>query len=171
MKNNTSVRPMKSSDISDVLYVQRQTFTPDLCEDRKVFENRFELFGKYFKTAVLDEKIVGYLICFPWKLGETPINNQKFPKELPLFDCFYLHDITLLKEVRGLGLAREMIDAAKSNGVELGFQALCLVSVEQSGDYWDKLGFTALTQLSSGKEAMIQKIYGKKARLMMIDLY
>lgn len=165
-----SIRPMKVSDLSLVLSIQRQTFSVDLCEDLDVFENRFDRFGEYFRVAVLNEKMVGYLLCFPWKLGETPINNQKFPENLPEFDCFYLHDIAVLQEARGQKIAQQMISSGKKLGLELGFRYLSLVSVEQSGDYWDKLGFNILQDLSPLKIDQIQKIYGEKARLMKIDL-
>lgn len=170
MSQSIKFRPMKKEDLPQVMDVQKKTFGADLCEDYEVFLNRFDVFGQYFKVVMADDEVVGYMVCFPWKLGESPVNNQKFPDVLPKFDCFYLHDIALLKSQQGRGLAQKLISYAFQSALELGHQSLSLVSVKQSGDYWDKRGFTPLDNISPKKLEFIQLIYGAGARLMVTSI-
>lgn len=167
MSETCHIRSMVYSDLNSAIQVQRQTFSADLCEDLEVFENRFQIFGQYFQVALIDQQVVGYMLCFPWKLGESPVNNEKFPAKLPLPNCFYVHDITLLEQARGFGIAQKMLEMAKDDGRKLGHRYLSLVSVEQSGDYWDKRGFMPYKDLTPEKVAMLRKIYGAHARLMV----
>lgn len=163
------LRSMQREDLSQVLAVQKQTFGTELCETLDVFTNRFEIFGEFFKVVVLNNLVQGYMICFPWRLGESPMNNEKFPESLPSFNCFYLHDIALLKQARGSGLAQELINHALLCSKKLGFNTLSLVSVEQAGDYWVKRGFSPFENLPPEKDEFIRSVYGQGARLMVMN--
>lgn len=161
------ILPMTLQDLEHVSEVQKKTFTRDLCETNEVFENRFETFGQYFHVAKSGQTLIGYMVAFPWKSGETPVNNQNFPETLPTPDCFYIHDITLLPEARGTGLARAMIEKACETGRSLGFVTISLVAVSQSGNYWDKNGFQENLEISLDKKNKIIANYGEGSRLML----
>lgn len=161
------IRKMERRDLEGVLSVQKATFTQDLLESLLVFENRLARFGEFFLVVEIDAQIVGYAMSFPWKLGTTPVNNECFPEVLQTPDCFFLHDITLLESCRGKGIAREMISKISSYSRELGFHSISLVSVAQSGDYWDQLGFKEI-EIPIDKKNSILKSYGAGARLMTI---
>ena len=79
MKN---IRSINQNDLHDLIEVQKKTFTSDLCESMDVFQNRFDRFGQFFKVAVSNNQIVGYIICFPYKLGEfqktTHLSSKNF---------------------------------------------------------------------------------------------
>lgn len=158
---------MHAGHLEKVLQVQAQTFTKDLRESAEVFANRLTRFGTHFKVACLQEAIVGYMLCFPWKLGETPVNNRAFPDMLPEADCLYIHDIALLPEARGSGLARAMVDDAFAQAQAHGFPVVSLVAVAQSGLYWDKVGFVPCAAITADKQAQIIHSYGEGARLMV----
>jgi GNAT superfamily N-acetyltransferase len=161
-----SLRPMLPTDLSAVIEVQKKTFSTDLLEDLNVFQNRLSRFGQYFLVACDKQYVVGYVVAFPWALGDSPVNNQCFPEKLPTPTCFYLHDIALLPSHQGQGIARLMLENIDENARELGFQSLSLVSVAQSGKYWDRIGFSELP-VSPEKRQMILKVYGDGARLMV----
>lgn len=160
------ILPMTEADIDAAVSVQKEAFTPDLCEDPHVFRNRIERFGHYYRMAYLDGRAVGYVICFPWKLGDSPVNNQVFPEELPEADCFFLHDIALLPEARGTGLAQALINEVYNVADGLGFDAVSLVAVKQSGSFWDKMGFVPYAAITPEKHQRVREIYGAGARLM-----
>jgi GNAT superfamily N-acetyltransferase len=164
------ILPMTLEDIEDVSKVQKETFTQDLCELHSVLLNRFETFGQYFHVAKNGEELIGYMIAFPWKSGETPVNNQNFPKMIPTPDCFFIHDITLLPAARGTGLARSMIEKACETGRLLGFKTISLVAVAQSGNYWDKNNFLEYMDISIEKKNALIANYGKGSRLMQKTL-
>ena len=157
---------MTSAHLGAVVRVQAEAFSEDLRETPAVFADRLARFGQHFRVGVVDGQVAAYLICFPWKMGETPVNNQKFPASLPEPDCFYIHDIAIVPEARGIGLARALLEDAYRQADALGFDAVSLVAVGQSGSYWDKVGFVPYKSIGAEKVARILEIYGTGARLM-----
>ncbi|MBY9067890.1 GNAT family N-acetyltransferase [Hyphomonas sp. WL0036] len=168
MQTDTTFRivPMTGAHLASVVKVQAEAFTPDLLETPAVFADRLARFGEHFRVALMADRTVGYLVCFPWKLGDTPVNNENFPETLPDPDCFYIHDMALLPEARGSGLARAMLEDAYAQADRMGFDAVSLVAVGQSGSYWDKMGYVPYTAVSPAKLQRILDIYGPGARLM-----
>lgn len=158
--------PMTAAHISEVVKIQAEAFTPDLRETPEVFANRIARFGEYFRVAYQNGRMVGYVVAFPWKFGDAPVNNQKFPEDLPEPDCFFIHDIALLPDARGGGVARALLEDAYQTAHKLGFDAASLVAVGQSGTYWDRVGFVPNARVSDAKQAYILDIYGPGARLM-----
>ncbi len=98
-------------------------------------------------------------------MGVIPENNKSFPFDLESPDSFYLHDICLLEEARGLGIANMMLNQIYEGAGKKGYQTISLVSVEQSGDYWDRNGFIDV-EVSRGLQEKLSGNYGEKARLM-----
>ena len=158
--------PMTAAHINEVVQIQAEAFTPDLRETPEVFANRIARFGEFFRVAYLNGRMVGYVVAFPWKFGDAPVNNQEFPEELPEPDCFFIHDIALLPDARGSGVARALLEDAYQTALKLGFDAASLVAVSQSGNYWDRVGFVPNAHVTETKRAYILDIYGPGARLM-----
>lgn len=165
-----AIRSLKKIDLPHLISVQQKTFTSDLCESLAVFQNRFDHFGQYFKVVLINDQIVGYIICFPYKLGEIPKNNAFFAPNLPTPDCFYIHDVTLIPEARGQGLAQLLIESAFTQAKELGLTKISLVSVGQSGNYWDKLGFVEYPNQTAKISQILLSSYDEKSRLMVKEL-
>ena len=158
--------PMTAAHIDEVVQIQAEAFTPDLRETPEVFANRIARFGEFFRVAYQDGRMVGDVVAFPWKFGDAPVNNQKFPEDLPEPDCFFIHDIALLPDARGGGIARALLEDAYQTAHALGFDAASLVAVGQSGTYWDRVGFVPFARVTEAKRAYILDIYGPGARLM-----
>ncbi|MFN3607447.1 MAG: GNAT family N-acetyltransferase [Hyphomonas sp.] len=156
--------------IDEVVRVQAQAFPEDLRESPEVFADRLARFGAHYRVAFMGNRMVGYMISFPWKLGDAPVNNQKFPVELPEPDCFYIHDIAVLPDARGTGISRALLDDAYTQAHALGFDAVSLVAVGQSGSFWDKAGFVPYALVGPGKLGRIVEIYGPGARLMALPI-
>lgn len=161
------ISPLTAADVTDAVRIQMEAFTPDLREDASVFHNRIARYGQHYKMARLNGEPVGYVICFPWELGDSPVNNENFPEQLPAPSCFFIHDIAVLKRARGAGVARAMLEAAYEESRSLGFNTASLVAVGQSGNYWDKAGYTPYPQITETKRARVLEIYGPGSRLMV----
>ncbi len=162
--------PMTPAHIAEAVRVQAQAFPEDLRESPEVFANRMERFGAYFRVVFMGDRMVGYMISFPWKLGDTPVNNETFPADLPEPDCFYIHDIAILPEARGAGISKAMLDDAYQTALRLGFDAVSLVAVGQSGNFWDNAGFVPYMQVGPQKLGRVLEIYGPGARLMALPI-
>ena len=156
-----NIRQMQQSDLQQVLEVQRQTFTEDLRESYDVFINRLERFGDHFLVLEDGKKIVGYAIAFPWLFGDSPVNNENFPLVLPAPTCFYLHDIAVLEAYQGKGLGQALLERVEQKARSLGFDQLSLMSVSQSGQYWDEAGYKTV-KVSKEKQEKIIKSFLEK---------
>lgn len=158
---------MQAEDLSGVLDIQRLSFGEDLIESDEVIHQRFARFGGDFLVIKDGANIAGYALCFPWKLGDVPAHNKPFADILPEADSFFLQDISLHHDYRGRGLAGDLLQNIYSRAKEKGFIYLALVAVAQSGDYWDRQGFTEFAELPPEKQDYIKQQYGKGARLML----
>lgn len=162
--------PMTPAHIEEAVRVQAQAFPEDLRESPEVFEDRMARYGQYFRVAFMGDRMVGYMISFPWKLGDAPVNNEKFPAELPEADCFYIHDIAILPDARGAGISRALLQDAYETAHALGYDAVSLVAVGQSGSFWDKAGYVPYTLVGPRKLGKIVDVYGPGARLMALPI-
>lgn len=157
---------MEIYDLPMAIEVQRQTFSEDLRESLDVFHNRFNKFGDHFFVMTENDQIIGYVLAFPWVLGDSPVNNEFFPEILELPTCYYVHDIAILPKSQGKGLAKMLFERVSDQALKLGFSNISLISVLQSADYWDRFGFKEL-DVSEEKQVAILQSYGKGARLMI----
>lgn len=161
---------MQTADIPAVMAIQQASFTPDLVESAAVIADRFARFGGHFLMARKAGEPAGYALCFPWRLGDIPSHNKPFPAVLPRPDGFFLQDISLAPSARGQGLAQLMLARMLAHASSLGADSFSLVAVAQSGDYWDRQGFSSVPDRSPAQLDYVSAQYGEGARLMYRDL-
>lgn len=108
----------------------------------EVLEEKFYLFpGGCFKL-VKDDRIVGYVISHPWILDIVPQLNSFLGKLPARPNCYFIHDIVLLPEVRGTKAIFDLIDLLKGITESMKLSHLVGVSVCRSSILWKRLGFT-----------------------------
>ncbi|AWM86459.1 GNAT family N-acetyltransferase [Microvirga sp. 17 mud 1-3] len=159
-------RPMTAGDlaavktIADFIHVNHP-------EEMPVFAERLALYPEGCHVAEAGARLVGYALSHPWRYGEPP------PLDTPLgaipegATTFYLHDVALLPEGRGKGLAGTIVDHLADHAAAAGFDNLSLVAVNGSQGFWEKCGFrTAMTAALRAKLAT----YGSDALLMRRDV-
>ena len=54
---------------------------------------------------------------------------------------YYIHDVAVLPEGRGRGLARECVERLLGVAEGRGYETCCLVSVYGTGRFWGRWGF------------------------------
>lgn len=146
--------------IADLIHVNHP-------EDMPVFAERLALYPAGCHVAEAEARLIGYALSHPWRYGEPP------PLDTPLgaipadATTFYLHDVALLTEGRGKGLAGAIVDHLARHAATAGFNNLSLVAVNGSQGFWEKCGFrTAMTDALRTKLAT----YGSDALLMRRDI-
>jgi ribosomal protein S18 acetylase RimI-like enzyme len=152
-------RPMLDSDLDGVVAVAAVAF-PDHPEGRACFAERLALTSDSCWVLAAGAAIAGYLIAYPWPLGEIPPLDTLLGQLPEQRTAWYLHDLALLPDARGTGQA--------AAGLALLFAhteaPIALVSVNDSAAFWAGHGFVA--QQSPTLQAKL-KSYGPHARYMV----
>ena len=83
-------------------------------------------------------------------------------------DCLYLHDVAVLPDFRGGGVARAYVATIEGHARSSGIATLALVSVYATRPLWEHLGFRAV----AADPPLSAKLasYGANATYMLRDL-
>lgn len=149
---------MAAADLDGVVAVAATAF-PDHPEGRACFAERLALAPDTCLVLAEGARILGYLIAYPWPLGAVPPLDTLLGALPERRDSWYLHDLALLPETRGQGLARAGLGRLFA---QVGTAPIGLVSVNGSADFWTGHGFVA-------QEGLAAKLasYGAGARYMV----
>jgi GNAT superfamily N-acetyltransferase len=134
---------MTSSDLVEVNDIAGRVHV-DHPEDAAVFAERLELYPAGCFSLRHTDKLVGYVISHPWHRQSPPPLNTLLLQMPVAASTYYIHDIALLPEARGSGMASvivpALVDAAKSQSLP----SLSLVAVNQSVVFWERHKFRVL---------------------------
>ncbi|MBI0583511.1 MAG: GNAT family N-acetyltransferase [Methanomassiliicoccus sp.] len=135
------VRPLRPSDLPEVLRVQRSAYAEEYLEPVEAFARKLDLFPPGALGAVEDGSLVAYLFCHPWTLGEAaPLHAADLA--LPTSpDCLYIHDLAVRADRRGRGLSADLVDAALGIARRMDLNACALVAVQLTEPFWARHGF------------------------------
>jgi GNAT superfamily N-acetyltransferase len=157
----TGWRAMRIGDVAAVSAISdavhgRYTERPE------VYAERLRLYPAGCHLLERDGKPVGYLVSHPWR-GDRPPPLDAMMGALPVdADHYYLHDLALLPEARGLGAAGAAIELVVAQARAEGFAAIGLTAVNGAEAFWRRQGFTAMEAKSGG--------YGTASVAMMRSL-
>lgn len=150
---------MTAADLDGVVRVAAIAF-PDHFESRACFAERLALCPELCFALEAGGAVAGYLIAYPWLMGQIPPLNSLLGRLPDDRRAIYLHDLALAPEARGGGHSREAVErlvaAARA-------RTLTLVAVNESQAFWRSLGFSI-----DDDPALTSKLasYGPDARYM-----
>ena len=129
-------RHMSINDIESVCNIAMNIWT-EYKETPKIYENKFHTFpeGCYVYD---DNGIKGYIISHPWNISYPPKINTLLPKVE--VNCLFIHDIVILPEYRGRGIAHEIINKILDNNLIVSLVA-CDDEKVKTKDFWIRYGF------------------------------
>ena len=133
-------RQLSPSNIPDLVIIASKIH-PDLPESDAVFLERVQLFPKGCLGLfnVLDV-LCGYIISHPIRYYQLPDLNCLLGEIAPNADQYYIHDLAILPEMRGSGLASGGVETI-SKTVASQYATMCLVSVYGTTIFWGRYGF------------------------------
>lgn len=113
---------------------------PDLFERTEVLAEKQRLYPDGAWLCEIDGTVGGYLLSHPWRASGIPPLDM-FLGALPTqTDTYYIHDLALLPECRGIGAAGFIVRAALQRAAE-DFSNAALVAVNDSQAFWQLRGF------------------------------
>lgn len=154
-----NIRPITEDDLDTVMDIQSSAYHPFFQEDRFVFEDRLRNFPDGCWIAEVDGYSAGYLFSHPCQLNAPPNLNSAIESLPKKPDCYFIHDVAINPEFRGMGIGRNLADKAKQLAIENSFKDMALISVQNSEKFWNKMGFKRVEDLS---KEMAEKVESYK---------
>lgn len=109
----------------------------------------------------------GYLLSHPWPAKSFPPLDE-LVGSLPVeSDSYYIHDLALRQQARGVGAAIEVLDQLRRSVQEAQFASMHLVAVNSSQPFWRRHGFSPMDLPHLAKAL---SLYEVEARLMVRTL-
>lgn len=154
---------MRRADVDGVFAASRIAF-PDHFEARERFAEKFALFPQGCFVLENGAVVGGYLIAYPWPAGQIPPLDAQLGSVPASLETLFLHDLVILPECRGQGLARPIVTRLIEERAAEGARQIALVSVNGTVAFWAGLGFAPVT----GDAALAAKLasYGAGAAYM-----
>jgi GNAT superfamily N-acetyltransferase len=160
-------RPAHASDLPAIGTIAARIH-PDLPESPEVFAEKMRLCPDGCLVLAAENAIAGYGLAHPWMQHLIPPLDG-FLKTLPDdADCLYVHDVAVLPDFRGGGVARAYVATIEGVARSSGIATLALVSVYATRSLWEHLGFRAITADAELRSKLVS--YGDSATYMLRDL-
>ena len=130
-----NIRHPKEKEYDDIESLANDGYSNDFFESKNSFVSKIKGFPEGCYVAELDG-IIGYIISFPYYLGESfPINTKYAIIENP--NCWYIHDLCVMKSFRKKGIASLLAKKVLKNS----WNIIALTAVQDSEKFWNTLGF------------------------------
>lgn len=133
--------------LQSIIQIQIESYPTESQEQISSLQFHWNSFPDFSLVCLHNHKPSGYLVAHPWPLRvPPPINKERYT--LPENSTsLFIHDLALLPQVRGSGLAKKMVEKILSKGVEKGFLSFSLLSVQGTKKFWEKFGFETINEL------------------------
>lgn len=141
------IRSIQSGDWTELDRIQRAAFMADAVEDIATIQALWELAPETCLVAESD-RLLGYFIAHPWLSDDLPPLNVFLPGVPPGAKTLFIHDLALLPEARGRGIAQALATEGFSRARAEGLQNASLLSIQGSHPFWEKQGFRARPDLA-----------------------
>lgn len=114
--DNFIIRTAKEKDIDDILKIEWEAFTSDICEERAVFIERIKTFEDGFLVIEYENRVIGYISSEIWNYTSN-INRESFELGHSIGsahtidgDEVYISSFGILSEFKGIGLGKYLFD-------------------------------------------------------------
>ena len=159
---------MARQDLADVDRIQRDAYAEDFVEAVTVFADKLQRYPEGCWMGVVDGISVGYMFSHPARLTSPPGLNKMLEDGdgKANHDCYFIHDVAVLRSHRGMGVARGLVAEAFRIAATSGHAVVALVSVQGSGGYWRQRGFKPFQESQEAVD-YVKQSYGDAACYMV----
>jgi len=107
-------------------------------ETPTIYENKFLISPRGCYVYVVNDSIKGYVISHPWNIrSPPPLNTPLTEVEV---NCWFIHDMVVLPECSGRGVAYEIIKRILADNPVVSLVA-CDDETIQTKNFWMRYGF------------------------------
>jgi len=159
-------RTMRTADIA-AAHALSEIVHPGYPEERVVFAERQRLYSAGCFVLADDDGLHGYTLSHPYVKDSAPALNILLGALPERCDTYYVHDIAILPDARDRGAGDAVVAMLKAHARDAGFDAICLIAVNNSAPFWARHGFVA--REVAGMRGKLES-YGERAAYMAHDL-
>lgn len=135
-----NIRTIRAIDWPAIMEIQRECYHQLDPEPLEVMSNKAELAPACCWVAERQGKVLGYLLCHPWRAHQPPPLSVPM-RRLAGRDEFYLHDLAVAGDARGIGVGQRLLATALEFASDEGYAHAGLVAVQDAPAFWRKQGF------------------------------
>lgn len=165
------VRPLDAHDVDSLLHVQTLCYGDDFQESRDVFAQRLAC-AHHCSIGVThpgERALKAYVAAYWSNPGKiTPLDGLFTPPDAGE-QVLYLHDMSVLPELAGQGVARHLVQQLMQQARQRGLHQAALVSVQGSQSYWERQGFSVYP-VRDARQSQHLETYGDGALYMTAAL-
>ncbi len=133
-------RPLTLQDLPGLLAVQRACYGAGYIESASVYARRLASPAQCSWVIEQAGHICAYLAAYGSAQGKvTPLHGDFEAADAP--DTLYLHDMAVLPELAGQGLAQTLLTALWHGAVARALSRSALVAVQGSQGFWERHGY------------------------------
>lgn len=151
-----SIRQIREGDWGVIDQIQRAAFAKDAVEDIATIRRLGELAPELCLLAEAEEA-VGYLIAHPWVADDLPPLNTMIEGLPEGAETLFIHDLALLPEQRGKGVAPALVTAIFEKGRALGLRDASLIAIQNSQGFWARMGFRERPDLADKVRPVLER--------------
>ena len=152
------LRTMRESDLHAVYAVQTLAYT-DMVESLDVLRSRLMSAPDTAWVAENKDGIGAYLVAYPSHRGKISSLGGEFDIA-PAANALYIHDLAVAPRMAGQGVAAALVQQAFAYAISRQLTYICLVSVQDSLVFWNKLGFEEDHELSPEQASVLLSYSG-----------
>ena len=165
---HAGARALVSADLPGLLAVQQACYGVGFVESADVFARRLSSPANCSQVMEHGGQVCAYLAAYRSLLGKvTPLHGDFEPVDEP--DTLYLHDMAVLPQHTGQGLAGALLQPMWQRAAAHGLRYTALVSVQGTATYWQRHGYAAHTLIDTVQRARLAT-YGEGAVYMVRGL-
>ena len=165
------MRALALHHLPGLLAVQRACYGDALVESAKVFARRLASPANCSLVVEVDGQVGAYLAAYHSVQGKvTPLQGDFESAAAPgTADTLYLHDLAVLPQLAGRGLAQALLAPLHGQALARGLWRAALVSVQGSQPFWASQGYAVQTLGQALQRAQLAS-YGPGAVYMVRQL-
>lgn len=147
-------RSMRPADIP-VVAAMSDAVHGAYTEHASIYAERLQLYPAGCWMLERAGVALGYLISHPWQGDQPPALNVPI-RAIPVdADRYYIHDLALLPEARGIGAAAYAVQLVFDQASRAGFAVITLTAVNGADAFWRKQGFVPVNKEAGYGEGSI----------------
>ena len=153
------IREIRTGDWPLIAQIQDACYPAEAREQVETLQCHWQVAPQFCFVAETGGKVIAYFFAHPWpKRVPPPIDTHysEIPKNA---DSMFIHDLALLPEARGTGLATLLVKHLFEVSSLAGFSHHSLISVQGTLHFWKKLGFSEVNNLPAGYFDALEKYY------------
>lgn len=162
------LRPLRMEDMAAAADLQALAYTELYHEPQDILTSRVAVAAPFCWGAFEGETLLAYILSHPWPAGSPPAIGIVLPPPRPT-DNWFIHDLAIGPQARGLGLGRALVAAAAGAARDAGLVRGDLVAVQGAWRFWEKFGYASPSVVPEALKAKVAG-YGADARYMVVAI-